>query len=69
MMSRKSIMSKLENFICIMIGGAIKVNMNLLVKDNSSKDNLSRNMLLMRIKGGEPLNFLSEPMIKNEKGL
>ena len=47
-----------------MIGGVIKVNMNILVKDN-----LSRNMLSMRIKGEEPLNFLSEPLIKNEKSL
>ena len=45
-----------------MTGGAIKVNMNLLVKDN-----LSRNMLSMRIKKEEPLNFLSEHSIKSEK--
>ena len=47
-----------------MIGEAIKVNMNLLVKDN-----LSRNMLSMKIKVEEPLNFLSEPLIKNGKRL
>ena len=44
--------------------GAIKVNMNLLFKDY-----LSTIVLSIRIKGGEPLNFLSEPMIKNGKGL
>ena len=36
--------------------------MNLLVKDN-----LRRNVPSMRIKGGEPLNFLSEHSIKSEK--
>ena len=47
-----------------MTGRAIKVNMNLLVKDN-----LSRNVLSIRIKREEPFNFLSEPLIKNEKRL
>ena len=47
-----------------MIGRAIKVNMNLLVKDN-----LSRNVFSMRIKGGEPINFLSELSVKSKKRL
>ena len=42
----------------------LKFNMNLLVKDN-----MSRNMLSMRIKGGEHLNFLSEHSIKSKKRL
>ena len=33
------------------------------------KDNLRRNMLTMRIKGGVPLNFKSELNIKNKKWL
>ena len=45
-------------------GRKLKFNMNLLVKDN-----LSRNILAMRIKGGEPLNFLSEHGIKSKKWL
>ena len=45
-----------------MIGGAIKVIMNFLLKNN-----LSKNVLSMRIKGGEPLTFLSELSIKGEK--
>ena len=43
-------------------GEQFKVIMNLLFKDN-----LSRNMLTMRTKGGAPLNFKSELKIKKWK--